>query len=136
MAGYDSLIEPTIRLLHLVIPEAVAWAFVKKQGNGFTLRHLRVEGHPNLRPIVNTFSIAIVLILIALFSVSIVELIIGIQLREWMLSLGWKLPALTLAMLSFVVLGVYNYMLEKKWDKISWYILAFMGLCIGVLVFL
>jgi len=127
------LVDITIKLFHVVIPEIIAVVFLVKHGNRFKFRFSSVEGHGNLKPYAKTASVAIAMLFIAFFGVDIFELLIGKQLTVWLTSFGSKLIFLTLSLLGAIFLGFYNYLLEKKWDKVSWGVLAVAVICIIIL---
>ena len=133
MTLVDVIVNLTEKLFYVVVPEILFLLFIEKHGSRFKLRFgNKIEGHPNLKPFVNTYTVAIVFILIAIFAGDIISAMLGQKLAVWLTSLGGKLSLLTLPMLGTVFLGVYNYILEKKWDNISWGVAVGTVLCFAI----
>ena len=123
MPFQDFIIDITIKLVHFFIPEALAWIFIEKHNNRFKFRFSSVAGHSNLKPFAKTWLVALVILFIAVFSGDIFSLIMDQSIMEWLSSFGSQLWLLSLALMGFTFLWIYNYILEKKWDKISWSVL-------------
>lgn len=120
MAIIEQLISITLKLLFFFVPEVLTWILIVKRGNRWSFRFGRVQGHPNLRPFARTWVVAIVIFIITLFSQDIFEFVMRTTIHDWLVGFGSRLGYFTLSLASFGFLWIYNYFLEKRWDKISW----------------
>lgn len=116
----EQLMSITLKLLYFFVPEALTWALIDKKGNRFSFRFSRVKGHPQLRPFAKTWVIAVIILFITLFSQDVFEWIMGQKIHDLVAAFGVKLFYLTVSLGVFSFLWVYNYLLEKRWDKTSW----------------
>jgi hypothetical protein len=131
----EQIINITTKLFYFFVPEVLTWVLLDKKGNRFSFRFKRVEGHPQLRPFAKTWIVAITIILITLFSGDLFVMIFGTKINDYLLSFGSKVGLLTVALFGFTFLWTYNYLLEKKWDKISWGVSAIIIILIFLLFY-
>ena len=128
MAASGLLLGITLKLLYFFVPESLVWILVKKVNNRFKFRFKRAEGHRHLKPFAKTWIVAVVIFFITLLSRDIFEFFMGQRIHDWLAGFGGKLGLITVCLAGFDFLWVYNYLLEKRWDKISWIISAIIAL--------
>lgn len=111
---YEPLIYITDKLLQFFAPEVLAWTLIRKHGNHFTFRFYRK------RSTMLTCIVTIVVLLIGVFGQDLFELLFQTRFNELITPLNHQLWLLTASLFFFSFLFVYNYLLERKWDEISW----------------
>jgi len=121
------LLNVAEKLMYLFIPELLMWILISKHGSSFKFRFRSVSNYPNLKPFVNTWTVAVVVLLLTIFSQDLFALIFGKTLISWLENMGPNLIWFTIFLGAFDFLGIYNYVLEKKWDKVSW---IAVGICV------
>lgn len=124
----EILVNTTIKLVYVFIPEVLVWLLFKKEDNTFRLRLNRTGKHGRLETYTytKTWVVAIIIFLITLFSQDIFETLMEQQLHEWLEGFGNSLTFLIASLISFDFLIIYNYLLEKRFDKVSWLFIAVM----------
>ena len=122
----EILVNTTIKLVYVFIPEVLVWLLFKKEDNTFRLRLNRAGRHGRLETYAytKTWVVAIIIFLITLFSQDIFESFMEQKLHEWLEGFGNGLIFLITSLIGFDFLIIYNYLLEKKLDKISWLFIA------------
>ena len=130
----EQLVNITAKLLYFFVPELLIWIFILKKGNRFSFRFSSIEGHSQLKPFAKTWIVAIVILFITIFSQDIFEFFIGQTIHNLLIGLGFRLILITLALTGFSFLWVYNYLLEKRMDKISWSIIV-ITIILGIIFF-
>jgi len=122
MNTQPTILSITLKLLFFFVPEILIWIFIKKWKNHFSFRFGKAKGYSNLNPFISTWIAAVVIFVVTLFSQDIFEFLFGKGINSILGLLGNNLGFLTLSLAGFAFLWVYNYLLEKEWDKISWWI--------------
>ena len=121
----EQLVNITLKAIYFFIPEVLVWVFIEKHSNKFKFRFRKKNG--NLKPFAKTSLVALLIFAITFFSQDIFSFLFGKSLKSWLLSFGNSLTFIALALFAFSFLWIYNYLLEKKWDKISWILLVISG---------
>lgn len=119
------MINVTLKLLYFFIPELLIWIFIQKQNNIFKFRFGgHIEGNRRMKFIAKTWLVAAVIFFITLFSPDIFSWIFGKKIEEILIGFSqFNVILLTISLAGFAFLWIYNYLLEKKWDKVSWIVL-------------
>ena len=114
----------TEKFIWFFVPEILTWVFIEKSGNRFKFRFGGIEGHPNLKPFANTWTVGFSILIITFLTPDIFQLIFGQTIHSYLLSVGWKIIFLLIALFSFSMLWIVNYLLEKNLDRNSYIFIA------------
>ncbi|HLD04949.1 MAG TPA: hypothetical protein VJG90_04495 [Candidatus Nanoarchaeia archaeon] len=128
----STLLYLTDQLLQFVIPEIFIWILIAKKRNQFSFR-FPTPKNSILKTLTKPWFIAILFLLIGVLGGEVFEWVYGQETQTYLATMGagvWLLSAV-LALFSF--LFVYNYLLERKWDAISWGVSAVIGILVFIL---
>lgn len=116
MAVPELLIRITLKLMYFLIPEFLVLLLIAKKGNQFSFRFGRNKSFAGS----GLWIIAVVILIVAVFSQDIFEAIFGSTLHKWLAGFGIKMICLTISLAGLSFLWAYNYLMERYWDVISW----------------
>ncbi|MEK6963835.1 MAG: hypothetical protein AABX70_05380 [Nanoarchaeota archaeon] len=124
---YEPLIYITDKLLQFTFPEILLWILIRKQGNHFTFRLYRKKSTWL------TCFVAFLVLLVGMFGQDFFEALFQTEINQLLAPLNGQLVFLTASLFLFSFLFVYNYLLERKWDEISWGVSAVIGILVFIL---
>jgi hypothetical protein len=116
---FDTVVSTTIFFIFMTIPELVMVFILKKQEDKLTFRwDRRWWSHRVInRP---TWSMALAAFIIIISMQTVLDTLFRDSMVEIFTGYGWPLLFLTTALFLINYLVIYNYLLEHRWDEISY----------------
>ncbi len=127
----STILYLTDKLLQFVLPEICIWILIAKKRNQFNFR-FPTPKNSLLKFMTKPWFIAILFLLIGVFGGDVFEWIYGQETQTYLAAMGASVGFLSAILTLFSFLFVYNYLLERKWDEISWGV----SVVIGILAFI
>ncbi len=125
---YEALLYLNDKFMQFFLPEVLLWLLIKKQGNHFSLRFYRKKSTGL------TCFVAFLVLLVGMFGQDLFEALFQTEINQLLTPLNGQLVFLTVSLFLFSFLFVYNYLLERKWDEISWGVSAVIGILLFILI--